>query len=75
MDGTGSCETNMHFSDSGGLPFTQKFWKFRLERKCKVYLALPKRKISGENGIVVQNSQTEFPDGKWPFHLLISINF
>ena len=33
---------------------------------------LPKRKISGENGIsrkVVQNSQTDFPNGKSVYHL------
>ena len=56
----------------GCLPFTQKIRKFRMECKWKDEFCLPERKFSQENGIswkVVQNSQTEFPNGKCANHL------
>ena len=56
---------------TGCLPFTQKIRKFRMECKWEDYFFLPERKFPGENEIswkVVQNSQTEFPNGKCAFH-------
>jgi len=58
----------------GCLPFTPKIRKFRMECKWKDQFCLPERKFSRENGIswkVDQNSQTEFPNGKCAFHLLV----
>ena len=43
-----------------------------MECKWKYEFCLVERKFSGENGIfwrVVQNSQTEFPNGKCAYHL------
>ena len=58
----------------GCLKFTQKSGKFRMECKWQKKFCLSERKFSLENGIsskVDQNSQTEYPNGKCAFHLLV----
>ena len=50
------------------------FWYMEIASTNKALFVVPERKFSRENGIswkVDQNSQTEFPNGKWTFLSLV----